>query len=78
MTSSGTFIAGTGDGRILAYDSEGNASLTEGDPHKNLVTGFAVQGDALLSVGMDDTLREVEGNGHRMSCVSVYFYIAKD
>ncbi|KLO12889.1 WD40 repeat-like protein [Schizopora paradoxa] len=67
VTSSGTFIAGTGDGRILAYDNEGNTSLTEGESHKNLVTGFAVQGDTLLSVGMDDTLREVEGNGQRMS-----------
>jgi len=67
VTSSGTFIVGTGDGRILAYDNEGNASLTEGESHKNLVTGIAVQGDVVLSVGMDDTLREVEGNGHRMS-----------
>ncbi len=78
VTSSGTFIAGTGDGRILAYDNEGNASLTEGESHKNLVTGIAVQGGVVLSVGMDDTLREVEGNGQRMSCVSAYFCIAKD
>ena len=75
MTSSGTFIAGTGDGRILAYDSEGNTTLTEGESHKNLVTGFAVQGDTLLSVGMDDTLREVEANGQRMSCVSLDLFL---
>jgi len=41
--------------------------LTEGESHKSSVTGIAVQGDALFSVGMDDTLREVEGNGRRMS-----------
>jgi WD40 repeat protein len=63
ITPDGTFLAGTADGRIIAYSSSGEARTVEGQTHTSLVTGIAVAGGAegnVVSVGFDDQLREVD------------------
>lgn len=67
-TSSGTFLAGVADGRIVAYDtSNGNTEELGGTVHKLFVKGIASVGDKTLSVGFDDTLREISSDAKVMT-----------
>ena len=66
VTPNGTLLAGTADGRIVAYDSSGSASLVGGQMHTSLVTAMTIAGGvegSVVSVGFDDQLREVEISG---------------
>ncbi|KAI0036110.1 WD40 repeat-like protein [Vararia minispora EC-137] len=59
--SSDTFLVGTADGRILAYEPSGDASYVSGKGHSNLVSSLsATAGDKVFSVGYDDRLLELD------------------
>ncbi|KAG9041224.1 WD40 repeat-like protein [Tulasnella sp. UAMH 9824] len=59
--SSGTFFVGSYDGRITAFDEQGNASrFTEGAGHPSQITGMVSDGEKIHSVGFDDKLREID------------------
>ncbi|KAL5522671.1 hypothetical protein ACEPAG_8689 [Sanghuangporus baumii] len=63
LTASGTFIAGTADGRLLSYDvAGGDVHLVSGNSHSSLVTGIASAGETVLSVGFDNTLKEISAD----------------
>ncbi|KAH8113894.1 WD40 repeat-like protein [Phellopilus nigrolimitatus] len=75
LTSSGTFLAGTADGRILSYETaSGDANLVSGSGHTSLVTSLGSAGDSVLSVGFDDTVargqrrREKHDRRQQLSC----------
>ncbi|THH00974.1 hypothetical protein EW026_g1639 [Hermanssonia centrifuga] len=58
-SSSGTFIEGVADGRVLAH-SGSEYSYLDGPGHTNLVSGLAVASDGkVFSAGYDDTVREI-------------------
>ncbi|PSR70597.1 hypothetical protein PHLCEN_2v13535 [Hermanssonia centrifuga] len=58
-SSSGTFIEGVADGRVLAH-SGSEYSYLDGPGHTNLVSGIAVASDGkVFSAGYDDTVREI-------------------
>ncbi|CCL99609.1 uncharacterized protein FIBRA_01627 [Fibroporia radiculosa] len=60
-STSGTFLAGTADGRVLSYSDSKYAPL-EGSGHAALIPGLAsISSGAVYSVGFDDSLREIEG-----------------
>ncbi|KAL0959696.1 hypothetical protein HGRIS_011391 [Hohenbuehelia grisea] len=64
--SSGTFLAGTADGRVLSYSiSTGEASNLDGDSHSTLVSGLAKSpsDEHLFSIGYDDRVREIDDGG---------------
>ncbi|KAK7462716.1 WD40 repeat-like protein [Stygiomarasmius scandens] len=71
--SSGTFIAGTADGRVLSYStSSGESTLLDGDCHTSLVTGLAPSPDGkIYSIGWDDRVREIENDGNAFSPASL-------
>lgn len=80
LTSSGTFLAGTSDGRIYSYDigdgrdaGKGSAELVAGEAHNGMVTSVVSAGESIVSVGFDDTLREVSADGKSMTYVSVLY-----
>jgi hypothetical protein len=63
-TGSGTFVAGTADGRVLEYNvADGEVRTLEGEGHSNLVSGIASTDGKVISVGYDDKVREIEGRG---------------
>ncbi|KAI0322912.1 WD40 repeat-like protein [Amylostereum chailletii] len=60
--SSETFIVGTADGRLLSYDSTGDAAYISGTGHSNFVSGLAASPDGkVFSAGYDDRIRELSG-----------------
>ncbi|KAL0578997.1 WD40 repeat-like protein [Marasmius crinis-equi] len=62
-TSSGTFLAGTADGRILSYSTSSAESLhLQGQGHSSVVTGLAASpaGGKVFSAGFDDHIREID------------------
>lgn len=80
FTSSGTFLAGTSDGRIYSYDigdgqdaGKGSAEVVAGEAHNGMVTSVVSAGESIVSVGFDDTLREVSADGKSMTYVSVLY-----
>lgn len=75
-SKSGTFFAGSADGRVLSY-SETNyeSTLLQGSSHSNLVVAMApslVDGK-VYSAGLDDHVREIgnDGTGFTPASVSV-------
>ncbi|TFL01445.1 WD40-repeat-containing domain protein [Pterulicium gracile] len=68
LPSSSTFLAGTADGRVVAYSVAGDelseARHVAGDGHTNYVSGLASAGEAgkAWSIGYDDRVREVTGS----------------
>ncbi|OBZ67657.1 putative WD repeat-containing protein C9G1.05 [Grifola frondosa] len=61
-TSSGTFLAGTADGRILSFSDDTYSNVT-GEGHASLVAGLAPAPDGkVFSIGFDDHLREIDGS----------------
>ena len=80
LTPSGTFLAGAADGRIVAYDlsgskGAGDVEYVSGASHASLVTGLVSNAEGALSVGFDDTLREINAEGRSMTCVSVSLFL---
>ncbi|KAH8832504.1 WD40-repeat-containing domain protein [Flagelloscypha sp. PMI_526] len=63
VTESGTFIAGTADGRVYSIDANaGSSSLISGNAHTNFVSGLATSaGNSIYTVGYDDKIREISG-----------------
>jgi len=58
----GTFFVGSADGRVLSYDSTGEAAPLTGQGHTNLVSGLIGTPDGrVFTAGYDDRVREVEG-----------------
>jgi len=52
------FYSGSYDGLILQWDvASGEAIRLSGSGHTNSVTSIRVQGDRLVTIGMDDTIR---------------------
>ncbi|KAI0251084.1 WD40 repeat-like protein [Lactifluus subvellereus] len=69
--ASGTFLIGSADGRVLSYDSTGNATPLGGQGHTNLVSGLTSTPDGrVFSAGYDDQVREVEGGNFTPSVFS--------
>ncbi|KZV85264.1 WD40 repeat-like protein [Exidia glandulosa HHB12029] len=63
-SSSGTFIAGSYDGRVVRFESSGKADVVPGPGHTGQVVGVAAMGDGrVVSVGFDDCAREIGGGG---------------
>ncbi|GJE96547.1 WD40 repeat domain-containing protein [Phanerochaete sordida] len=59
-SSSGTFIAGLADGRVLSFDTD--YKYAEGAGHKNLVSGATTLPDGkVATIGYDDLVREIDG-----------------
>lgn len=56
--SDNTLYTGSYDGRVCAWDSTA-ATVVTGSAHTNQVTGIAVVGDLIATVGMDDTHRTI-------------------
>lgn len=62
-TGSGTFLAGTANGRVLSFSATGEASHVSGDGHLSLVTSLSSGRDGrIFSAGFDDRLREIDGS----------------
>lgn len=60
-------MAGTADGRVLAYkEAETSTELVSGG-HSGLVSGLASSSEQTLSVGYDDTIREVSSDEKSMT-----------
>ena len=58
-SSSGTFIAGLADGRVLSF-SGSEYKYADGPAHSNLVVSMATASDGkVFSVGYDDQVREI-------------------
>ncbi|KNC47472.1 stress protein [Thecamonas trahens ATCC 50062] len=52
-----SIVSGSYDGRVVAWDFDSwSQVMFAGNGHGSQVSGIAVQGDTLVSVGMDDTL----------------------
>ncbi|KAI9099792.1 nitrous oxide reductase [Phlyctochytrium arcticum] len=63
-----TLYSGSYDGRVCQWtENAGGAVKPSGTGHSNQVTGLAVDGGKVYSVGMDDTLRVVEASGKEIS-----------
>lgn len=54
---SGTFFAGSYDGRIISVTTNGTVEPVSGPGHTNHVSGIAVSTKQIYSVGYDDTIR---------------------
>ncbi|KAI5117164.1 hypothetical protein M0805_001022 [Coniferiporia weirii] len=68
VAPSGTFFAGTADGRIVSYDtSDGAADFISGAGHTSIVKGLVSANENVLSVGFDDTLREISSDAKSMT-----------
>ncbi|PPR06738.1 hypothetical protein CVT24_013047 [Panaeolus cyanescens] len=64
--SSGTFLAGTTDGRVYSYYPEkAESGVVQGTSHSNNVTSiaFSETDNKAYSVGFDDHVREIDGDG---------------
>ncbi|KAE8244166.1 hypothetical protein A4X13_0g6787 [Tilletia indica] len=71
-SSGGALLAGTFDGRVLAYDAQGNASLVQGPRHVSAVSALVLGPDnSIVSIGMDETLRVIGSDGVYASSPSV-------
>jgi len=69
--ASETFLIGSADGRVLSYDSTGEATPVAGQGHTNLISGLASTRDGkVFTAGYDDRVREVEGSGFTASVFS--------
>ena len=70
--SSGTFLAGTADGRVYAYsESSKRTTLVEGQSHSNNVSGIVTSPEdgTMYSIGFDDHVREISADGLSFSFV---------
>lgn len=61
VDASGTFFAGSYDGRIMALTTNGTVEAVAGSGHSNHVSGISVAGGKMCSVAYDDTYREFTG-----------------
>ncbi|KAI1787572.1 WD40 repeat-like protein [Ganoderma leucocontextum] len=58
-----TFIVGTADGRVLAHTTE--YEYVGGEAHATLIAGLSASPSGTVhSVGLDDRLREIDGNSY--------------
>ncbi|KAJ7717627.1 WD40 repeat-like protein [Mycena maculata] len=71
-TGSGTFLAGTADGRVVQYTAaSGEAVVATGDGHTSLVVGLAAAPSGkVFSAGYDDRVREI-GAGASFSAAAI-------
>jgi hypothetical protein len=58
IDSSGTFFAGSYDGRIITVTTNGTVEPVSGPGHSNHVSGIATSTKQVYSVGYDDTIRQ--------------------
>ncbi|KAG1745275.1 WD40-repeat-containing domain protein [Suillus lakei] len=69
-TSSGTFFAGSADGRVFSYDADSTSpsdavQLVGGTLHTSLVSGMATASSGkTFTAGYDDHIREIEGSAY--------------
>ncbi|KAJ6558029.1 WD40 repeat-like protein [Mycena capillaripes] len=70
-SASGTFLAGTADGRVVEYTpSSGEAAPVEGEGHTSIVVGLAAGPEGkVFSAGYDDRVREI--GAARFSAASI-------
>ncbi|KAF9530217.1 WD40-repeat-containing domain protein [Crepidotus variabilis] len=63
--STSTFLTGTADGRVYAYNGDQKSStVVEGKTHSNNVSGLATAKDGkVYSIGFDDHVREIDADG---------------
>ncbi|QRV90779.1 actin cortical patch component [Ceratobasidium sp. AG-Ba] len=67
----GTFLAGSGDGRITSFTAADGAQPVSGDPHGSQVVAFAKAGNKVYSAGLDDSVREIDLDANKLSASSV-------
>jgi WD repeat-containing protein 1 (actin-interacting protein 1) len=59
-TDAKTLFTGSYEGRVLSWDiASGSASKVDGESHSNYVAGMSSGGDAVQTIGWDDTLRSI-------------------
>ncbi|KAK0532900.1 WD40 repeat-like protein [Tilletia horrida] len=65
-------LAGTFDGRVIAYDAQGRAAIVQGPRHGSAVAALvaSAQSSNVLSIGLDETLRLIGADGTYSSSVS--------
>ncbi|KAJ7031946.1 WD40-repeat-containing domain protein [Mycena alexandri] len=71
-SGSGTFLAGTADGRVVEYSTaSGEAAPVEGQGHTSIIVGLAAAPDGkVFSAGYDDRVREI-GPGAAFTAASL-------
>lgn len=67
MDDAGTFLAGSYDGRVVRFESDGRAEVVRGPGHTGQVVGIASHGEKVVSAGFDDVVREI--GGAEFACV---------
>ncbi|KAF9077415.1 WD40-repeat-containing domain protein [Rhodocollybia butyracea] len=73
-TSSGTFLAGTADGRVLSYsETSGESTHLQGVNHTSMVTSLAPspRDGNVFSTGFDDCVREIASDGAGFAPASI-------
>ncbi|KAB5592203.1 Actin-interacting protein 1 [Ceratobasidium theobromae] len=58
--SSGTFLAGSNDGRVTAFTIADGAQPITGDSHQARIVALAQSGTNIYSAGLDDTVRTID------------------
>ncbi|KAG9082949.1 WD40 repeat-like protein, partial [Ceratobasidium sp. UAMH 11750] len=69
--SNGTFLAGSGDGRVTSFTTADGAQPISGDPHGSQVVSLATTGGKVYSAGFDDTVREIDVETKKFSASSI-------
>ncbi|KZT40582.1 WD40 repeat-like protein [Sistotremastrum suecicum HHB10207 ss-3] len=59
VTSDGTYVAGSADGRVVAFSDNGVASVVKGEGHSNFVSGLSSTANSVWSAGYDDHVRAI-------------------
>ena len=63
LSSQSTIWTGDSSGRVCAWNShEGLASASDGESHKNYVSGLSAVSGSVFSIGWDDTLRTIDAS----------------
>jgi WD40 repeat protein len=71
-SSDKTLFTGSYDGRTYAWSLEkGLAHSISGSGHTNQVSGLALSGDTVYSIGMDDSMRSINTTQHAFASTSV-------
>ncbi|KAG8743601.1 WD40 repeat-like protein [Ceratobasidium sp. 414] len=67
----GTFLAGSGDGRVTSFTTADGAQPISGDPHGSQVVSLAATEGKVYSAGFDDTVREIDIGAKKFSTSSI-------
>ncbi|KAJ6487813.1 WD40 repeat-like protein [Mycena sanguinolenta] len=70
-SGSGTFLAGTADGRVVEYSTaSGEAAAVGGEGHTSIVVGLAASEGKVFSTGYDDRVREISATSFSAASIA--------